>query len=267
MTTEEIKTNATKVFNTIKDNLTQARKYNKEKGFALGVNTWGRKSQVVEITIDSNSKWLNGGGRIIEDYSIIVEGKKVCKVRTHYDIAEVFNEVRKMLDTQKKVKGWSGLNYSSERVGVDSATWSNYEVSIVPKVCLAESVCPEYKSLMNFVNKYGKDKFGNPFKMGNYDVFCSAMGGKRGVLWDEYGERIFLDNKPKKCARLLEELRKARGTKDTMICERGEENYIDPEERRSSEYYEIECEGEKRRYILVNIKTPMGKVKYSAKIY
>jgi hypothetical protein len=93
------------------------------------------------------------------------------------------------------------------------------------------------------------------------------MGGKRGRLWDEYGERVFIDNKPRKCARLLEELRKARGTKDTMTCKRGEENYIDEEERRYSEYAEIECEGEKRKYLLITIKTPSGKVKYETKIY
>ena len=93
------------------------------------------------------------------------------------------------------------------------------------------------------------------------------MGGKRGVLWDEYGERIFLDNKPKKCARLREELRKARGAKDTMICEWGEENYMDEEERRDSAYHEVECEGEKRKYLHIIIKTPAGKVKYDAKIY
>jgi hypothetical protein len=93
------------------------------------------------------------------------------------------------------------------------------------------------------------------------------MGGKRGRLWDEHGERLFLDNKPKKCARLLEELRKARSTKDIMTCEYGEENYLDPEEQRYSEWAEIECEGEKRRYLRIIIKTPTGRVKYDGKLY
>jgi hypothetical protein len=52
-----------------------------------------------------------------------------------------------------------------------------------------------------------------------------------------------------------------------MTCKRGEENYIDPEEERASSYYEVECEGEKRKYLLITIKTPSGKVKYETKIY
>jgi hypothetical protein len=52
-----------------------------------------------------------------------------------------------------------------------------------------------------------------------------------------------------------------------MYCKRGEENYIDPEERRASAYYEVECEGIKRKYVEITIKTPQGKVKYQEKIY
>ena len=52
-----------------------------------------------------------------------------------------------------------------------------------------------------------------------------------------------------------------------MICERGEEDYIDPEEQRYSAYAELECEGEKRKYLQITIKTPSGKVKYTRKIY
>ena len=137
----------------------------------------------------------------------------------------------------------------------------------ISKVCLADAPCSEYKPLVNFINKYGKDKYGRNLNLGNYEFFSAAMGGKRGYLWDEYGERIFLDNKPKKCVRVLDELRKARATKDIMTCERGEENYIDPTEQRYSEYHEVECEGEKRKYILITIKTPTGKVKYEQKIY
>ena len=272
MTTEEIKKNATKIFNAVKSALADARKYNKEKGLALGINTWGRKSQVIDLEVWDDTTWDNSGHRIVKGYNIKMNNSQLCSVRTHYDIAEIFGELRRMLDAQKKVKGWSGLNYSNERVGLSSGTWSDYEVSIIPKVCLADNVCNEYKSLANYINKYGKTNYrgstyGGAVKLGNYELFSAAMGGKRGVLWDEYGERIFLDNKPKKCARLLEELRKARGAKDTMICEWGEENYMDEEERRYSAYHEVECEGEKRKYLHIIIKTPAGKVKYDAKIY
>ena len=52
-----------------------------------------------------------------------------------------------------------------------------------------------------------------------------------------------------------------------MLCEIGEEDYIDPEEQRASSYYEVECEGEHRRYLHVVIKTPTGRVKYDQKLY
>ena len=250
------KTLANKIFKTIKNSLADARKYNKDNK----TNVWTRKTQQVNLSIWDNTTWKDGH-KIVSNYFIEVNNSKVGECRTHYDVGEVFSELRNLLNEQKKVKGWGGLNFTPENVELESGTWSGYRVSYIPKVCLADAPCSEYKSLMNFINKYGNAN------LKNYELFSAAMGGERGVLWDEYGERLFLDNKPKKCAKILEELRKARGTKDIMICERGEENYIDPEEQRYSSYAEIECEGEKRKYIIVTIKTPTGKVKYESKIY
>jgi hypothetical protein len=93
------------------------------------------------------------------------------------------------------------------------------------------------------------------------------MGGKRGRLWDEYGDREYLDHDAERCAGFLAELRKYRGTKDLMVCEKKEENYIDPVDRAYSEKYEIECDGEKRSYLAITIKTPSGKIKHEMKIY
>ena len=262
MNTTEIKAIATKMFNTTKKNLADARKYNKENK----TNAWTRKSQQVDISVNDHDVWKNGT-RITEYYILGVSGKEVGRCTYRSDIESIFREFGNMLDEQKKVKGWGGLNYSKDKIYFNMGGWSDYSINIIPKVCLADAACPEYKPLMNFINKYGLSEYKGKVNLGNYDLFSAAMGGKRGRLWDEYGERVFLDNKPKKCARLLEELRKARGTKDTMTCKRGEENYIDPEEQRYSAYAEIECEGEKRKYLQITIKTPAGKVKYETKIY
>jgi hypothetical protein len=263
MNSTEIKTLATKMFNSIKKSLADARKYNKDNGHLLGGNAWGRRQQVVDIEVWDNDVW-EGGKRTTKSYTIKIDGKEIGKCTYRSDVDCVFSELGNQLKAQKKVKGWGGLNYASERVG----DWNSYQITIIPKVCLADAVCKEYTSLQNYINKYGSNRqYLNKMNLGNYELFSSAMGGKRGRLWDEYGERFFLDNKPKKCARLLEELRKNRGTKDAMICERGEEDYIDPEEQRYSAYAEIECEGEKRKYLLITIKTPTGKVKYETKIY
>ena len=263
MNSTEIKALATKMFNTVKKNLADARKYNKENN----VNAWTRKAQQVDISIYDHDTWKDGK-RITEYYVFNVGNKEIGKCTYRSDIESVFREFGNMLDTQKKVKGWGGLNYSKDKIYFNMGGWSDYSVNIIPKICLAETTCKEFTSLQNYINKYGVgSKYGNKVNLNNYELFSAAMGGKRGRLWDEYGERVFIDNKPNKCARLLEELRKARGTKDTMLCERGEENYIDPEEQRYSAYAEIECEGEKRKYLLITIKTPTGKVKYETKIY
>lgn len=258
-----------KLFKKVKAVLTDAREYNKEKGLNTASYGWGRKSQQVDIEVWDNTKWDKHGRKYIDSYSIKVEGEDFAKTKTHYDVMEVFSELRNLLNEQKKVKGWSGLNFMSEKVELASCDWSGYQVSIIPKVCLADAPCSEYKSLMNYINKYGTTAgfYGGNVHMTNYEFFSAAMGGKRGSLWDEYGERLFLDNKPKKCARILEELRKARGSKDVMVCKRGEEKYMDDIDRQYSIMQEIECYGEKRQYLSITIRTPQGKVKYETKIY
>lgn len=258
------KTAAEKIFKAIKKALSDARKYNKENNYPI--NSWNRRAQQVDISVWDNTTWKDNK-KVINYYGIRLNGKEVCKCKTHYDVNEVFGELRNLLSAQKKVKGWGGLNFLAERVNLEGYSWDGYSVPIIPKVCLADAPCSEFKSLMNYINKYGIRKYGAPMRLENYELFSAAKGGKRGYLWDEHGERIFLDNKPKTSARFLEELRKNRGTKDTMLCEIGEEDYIDPEEQRASSYYEVECEGEHRRYLRVIIKTPTGRVKYDEKLY
>ena len=264
MTNEETKKLASKIFATIKKSLSDARKYNKEHNYL--VNNWNRHRQQADLEVWDNTSWKDGK-KVINHYEIRVEGKAIGKCKTHYDVREVFAELRRMLDEQKKVKGWSGLNFMTDRVRLEGYSWDGYEVSIIPKVCLADAPCPEYKSLMNYINKFGVRKYGSPMNLGNYELFSAAKGGKRGYLWDEHGERMFLDNLPKTSAKYLAEIRAARGTKDTMVCEILEEDYIDPEEKRYSEYAEIECEGEHRRYLHITIKTPTGRVKLDTKVY
>lgn len=265
MTNAECTKVAEKIFKTIKKNVSDARKYNKEKGYTDPCS-WARHSQQADITVWDNTIWKNGT-KIVKNYIIKVEGKEVATAPTHYDVRYIFSELRNMLEKQKGTKGWGGLNWQNEDVELESGTWSGYRTSIITKVCLADAPCPEYKSLMNYVNKYGTRKYGSPMRLGNYELFAAAKGGKRGYLWDEHGERIFLDNCPKDCKKHLDELRKYRGTKDIMTCEIGEEDYLDEDERRYSEYAEIECEGEHRRFLRVVVKTPTGKVKLDTKIY
>ena len=177
---------AGKLFKKVKANLSSARKYNKEKGFTNIMDGWSRRRQQVDIEVWDNTIWKDGK-KIVKSYIIKVEREKFAEVRTHYDVREVFAELRNLLFEQKKVKGWGGLNYMSEQVSLESGSWSGYEVSIISKVCLADAPCSEYKSLMNYINKYGlvEGGWGRKMELGNFELFSAAMGGKRGRLWDE----------------------------------------------------------------------------------
>ena len=274
MSAEENKKSAEKIFKRIKNELADARKYNKEKGVSLqdGMLTMSRKEQMVSLYVEPNTKWSNNRW-YNESYNIGIGGYKsediVKEIKYRSDVESIFRELGKMLQEQKKVKGWNGLVYTTEKSYLGGNVWDSYSTTIISKICLADAVCPEYKSLINYINKYGRIEGYTNYKptFSTYRFFCSAMGGKRGRLWDEYGERYFLDNRPKRCEKLLKELREHKGTKDIMLCKEGEEDYINEIDRKYSEYHEVECEGEKRHYIKITIKTPSGKVKYETKIY
>ena len=251
------KETAKNLFERIKKYLADAKNYNKDK---IG---WNRKSQTCNLGIGYKFGWI---GAKDEKYEIYFNGKTFAELDYLSEVKEVFTELRKLIETQQSVKGWATLVVANDTQNFGSG-WSSTEVRYISKIALADVPCKEFKALRNYIQKYGVNKYGSCFVFAPFEFFSSAMGGKRGRLWDEYGDRNYLENKPKKCARVLEELRKYRGAKDTMLCERGKEDYIDEIDRKYSEYHEVECEGEKRYYLNITIKTPQGKVKYQQKVY
>ena len=160
----------------------------------------------------------------------------------------------------KKTRGWGNLTIATDVVSFGGC-WDSTDVHYPSKVALPDNPCKDFKAIQYFLKKYAS------CDLPDFKLFSSAMGGKRGRLWDEYGDRCYLANKPNKCARVLAELRKAKGTRDIVTYKYGNEDYIDDMERRHSEYYEVECEGEKRSFIEITIKTPQGKVKYNQKVF
>lgn len=257
MNTEQEKQIALNLFNKVKKTLAENKKYNKN---AFG---WRERRGGVDISIGYKYNYLNAKD---ERYVIRLEGEIFAEFISLYDLRETISYFKNYLAEQKKVRGWSTLATAEDYVTFGNG-WSTTRVDYPCKVMLPNPPCKEYKALRNYIQKYGVDKYRALIVLRPYEFFSSAMGGKRGRLWDEYGERQYLENKPKKCARVLEELRKYRGTKDIMLCERGQEDYIDEMERRYSEYHEVECDGEKRHFLTITIKTPQGKVKYQQKIY
>lgn len=260
MNTTDIKKNATAIVNHIKSEIKRVKEVKKSNPYAW-VNT--------NIHFYNDSVYdpkYNG----YVDY--IVVGNKAFRCATNLnEIQQVSQQVIFQLDELKKTRGWKNLTYNTRDIYEGVGFYSQRHYVLLDRISLPDNPCKEYTALQKYINKYGqKNYWGSTYggvNLGNFELFSSAMGGKRGRLWDEYGDRHYLDNAPKKCAGILEELRKYKGSKDIMLCERGEEDYIDPTERTYSEYHEVECEGEKRKYLAITIKTPAGKVKYTTKIY
>lgn len=191
-------------------------------------------------------------------------GKKKCVegIENLYDIEQINRAVILKLNELKKTgRTYKNLQLKTGKMSEGNGWYNMRSYTLLESVLLPENPCKEFKSFQNYMKKYGH------FTIPDFALYSCHGGGKRGYLYGEEGDRYFLDNKPKKCARVLEEIRKARGSKDIMTCRLGKEEYIDPIDRQYSQMHEVECDGEYRNYVQVVIKTPTGKVKYDQKIY
>ena len=272
MTQEQIKTLAEKALKSIKATISAEKKSIKdyrekhpwdkrhrnpsaELYISLKHNYYGAKDEKYRLTM--SDPHYNG------------KDKHIVEVDTRYDLESIIRALFGLLYKQIEVKGWATLKIVRDKAEFGSG-WNRDYVEYPSKVILCDPPCKEFTALQNYLNKYGVVKYRYttyPFKLANYELFTAAMGGKRGRLWNEYGEREYLDHDAERCAQILANLRKFRGTKDTMYCEKGEENYIDPVDREYSERHELDCEGEKRSYLSITIQSPSGKNKYETKIF
>lgn len=238
---------AAKLFSAIKKELTDKKKKNaSDKRFACQQT----------VALDYDYGW-NGKDASVSLYpSPSRKSPAGFKGITEADVKAVFRELIRLIEAQKKVRGWSGLYLVHPGI-----RYGGVDRNSIDHVGLANAPCKEFESLRHYVNKFGSGARLNPF-----ELYTAGMGGKRGYLWDEYGERYFLDNNPKRCANILASLRATRSSKDTMTCQRGHEDYIDPIDKQYSEKHELECDGVRREYIEIVVKTPSGKEKLRTRI-
>lgn len=242
MTQENINKVASSIVKSIKANLVAAKS-----------NPWDKS-----VYVEYDSEYDRKAGKYL-DY--IRVGKDYFRnIGEGRDIENITRQVIAWLEQLRSSRGYKNLVYTT-RKSYEGSLWNSREVTYLDRIVVPENPCKEYKGIQAFVKKYGN------ITLPDYKLFWSRMGGKRGVLWGEEGDRHYLANRPKSCAEVLDALRKSRGSKDQVVCKFGEEDYMDPAERRYSAYHEVECDGEKRSYLQVTIKSPAGKVKYEAKIY
>ena len=262
MTTQEINHMAEMAVKAIKSNiLTQKKEFAKlprkdyyawhkqypytDLGITLKHGWEGAKDEKYRLTINPN--WHGHDIHIAETDSLT-------------DLKNVIRAVNGLLNQLKSERGWKCLTIVYDYAEFGNG-WYKNKVEYPSMVSLPDAPCSEFKSLQNYIKKYAGAN------LPNFYVYHVRMGGKRGTLYAEEGERIYLDNQPKKCETLLAELRKFRGTNDKMSVTFRKENYINPIDRAYSERHEIECDGEGRSYMYITIETPTRKVKYEKKIY
>lgn len=251
MDTNTAKELAQEIFNEIKKNLVD----NKEKAKA-------NPYQQISVYFENSSIYDRELGKYM-DY-IRIGKKEFLGIGDLNDIQQISNMIVYLLNEQKKDEEWKNLIFvTRDFQQLRGSGWNQYwkHYSLLEKIYLLDNPCKDFVSIQKFLLKYAN------YNLQDFKLFVVHMSGKRGRLIDEEGDRSYLANQPKKCARILEELRKYRKANDTISCVYGEEDWMDDMERKYSAYHEVECDGVRRHYLEITIKTPSGKVKYNQKIY
>jgi hypothetical protein len=184
------------------------------------------------------------------------QGKRLVEGLTRYQVKTIAVELVKCLKELKATRGWSRLMWEMEDCCYDSKSWYDNSIKFPTNIVLMANPCKEYKSLANYLAKYcGRT-------LCDTDIYEVGIGGKRGRVYGEDGERMYLCHDERKCAKLLETLRKSRGTNDKVVCTPiKEKDEIDPFDLLVSRRNETEFEGMRYKYFEVHISTPSGKQK------
>ena len=257
MTTEQITKLAENALKAIKKAITEEKKNLKEHPYIE------RAYPYVELGITMKHGWI---GAENEKYRLTINphwfnhDKHIAETDTRSDLERVINTLFGLLNKQNEVKGWKTLKVVRDNAFFGTG-WYREKVEYPAMVCLLNEPCKEFRSLQNYIKKF------SDYTIPEFTIFNVRMGGKRGELYCEEGERIYLDNRPKKCAEVLANLRKYRGTKDTINLKFGTEKWIDPIDEAYSCRHEIECDGEKRSYVILSVTSPTGKHKFEQKVY
>ena len=236
MTTKEI---AKKIVDTIKSDLmAEKKKYPNSNEFSTRIFLDGEDIHNTKIMIKKS--W----------------NKKLFTGISRSDAREVSRLVVAGLNDLKKTRGWGRLLWEMDGTCGVRNGWSTDYIDFPTEIRLMAEPCKEYKSLVNYLSKYcGKN-------LSETDIYSVAIGGKRGRVYGEEGDRYYLCHKPATCAKYLETLRKSRGSNDKVVSTAiKQEDDIDPWELQVSIRNEVEFSGARLKYFEVKISTPSGKEK------
>ena len=196
-------------------------------------------------------------------YSIrIYGGTKFAENLTEADMYTLGSILATELNKLKKTKGWGNLLVKWEKETVFLGSWRGERTlfEYPSEITLVADPCKEFKSLANYVQKYVGLTL-NPF-----EVWNGHIGGKRGRVYGDAEDLHYLCHRPKKCEKILAELRKVRGTNDKCSFAWKKEDEIDPWDLAVSIRNEVEFDGIRRNFVEVAITTPTGRQKGVVKI-
>lgn len=184
------------------------------------------------------------------------QGETLADNLTRYQAKKIAEEVIKGLKELKATRGWGRLMWEIEDCCNGGNGWYDDYIKFPTNIVLMAEPCKEYKSLANYLTKYCNKK------LNETDIYSVHIGGKRGRVYGEEGDRYYLCHNSALCEKILADLRKYRGSNDKVVCTNiKEHDDIDEWELEVSIRNEVEFGGVRNKYFEVKISTPSGKEK------
>lgn len=184
------------------------------------------------------------------------QGETLADNLTRYQAKKIAEEVIKGLKELKATRGWGRLMWEIEDCCNGGNGWYNDYIKFPTNIVLMGNPCKEYNSLANYLTKYCNKK------LNETDIYSVHIGGKRGRVYGEEGDRYYLCHNSALCEKILADLRKYRGSNDKVVCSNiKEHDDIDEWELEVSIRNEVEFGGVRNKYFEVKISTPSGKEK------
>lgn len=205
--------------------------------------------------------WQCGMGRDARwsntDITLLVNSKKTTYTFTDKEITQrgFIDMLNKALE-KSKVKG--RVVYDEQEV------WHGYHHGTeycFKRVELFSNPCKEFNTLRKYLEKHAN------FKLGDMDVFSVDVCGKRSS-WGDSGDYYYLCYDPKRCKRILYDIKYNKGSKDLLKV--STEKYLDhgdDMEYQCAMYQESEWYGHRGNKLCIEVTTPKGKVKLNEEYY
>ena len=197
------------------------------------------------------SIWVSGN----KTYSIRINGTMLpYKFDDKVDLVSISDNITRMLNKDKEKNPM--LFYESNIFDTSGNWYCRSEYAFLSRIYTLAKPCKDFLELVKYVNKFGG------IKICPTDLYVVTIGGKRGKIYGEEGDRYYLCHDEKKCKKILSDLRATRKTNDVVKCSNIKtKDDIDEWELECSIRNEVEFSGSRETYIEFSVQTQKGKLK------